>query len=333
MADNPTQAAAKRGAVFTNRPELKGKENVVFTPDYDYWVSGKTKGGAPQPEPGSMRPEFTDINEFENHVHEIIGGNPLEINPIDDANSAMEDLPNYFNQIFKGVAIWQDRDKLGPKHAAIWQQFVNAYRSKVYNESKQRKAQMMDMKNAMMNKFKYNVDAYNKALKREEVRAKEYKADMVWIHSKEQNVKKKVHRSLLDKYVNQGWVEGLPIKSEKEPQSEGQLVAKEVRRRIVNIRAGKEDKDLINEFMLSDDSNDLDISYQSSPDEYTELARKWKINKLRAGLAKGAKSRVPDIMARGKGKGKSKGKKAVRRGTYKGRKIIQYDDGSAEYAD
>jgi hypothetical protein len=98
--------------------------------------------------------DFSNRGGFEQFVFRQIGGNPFEIDvqrEVDRATAA--DLPKLFERVFRGQAIWADRDKLSPKQQEFWQDEVKRYRSFIKDRVASDRGRKLDMYKHMIGQY------------------------------------------------------------------------------------------------------------------------------------------------------------------------------------
>lgn len=136
--------------------------------------AGWQSQGAGPAEGGGGRPNFGDRASFDDFVFRQIGGNPFAIDvqrEVDRATAA--DLPRLFERVFKGQAIWADRDKLSPKQQEVWQDEVRRYRAYVKDRIDSDRHQKLEMYKLMVGQY----EADRKQMEAEERRMRERERD------------------------------------------------------------------------------------------------------------------------------------------------------------
>lgn len=91
---------------------------------------------------------------FEQTVFRQIGGNPYMIDTqreIDRATS--EDMPRLFERVFRGQAIWSDRDRLSPEQKKVWLDELKRYRAFLKDRVESEKKAKIDSYKWMMSRF------------------------------------------------------------------------------------------------------------------------------------------------------------------------------------
>jgi hypothetical protein len=103
---------------------------ALMQPAYSPGGGAPGDPGSPGGAPGGGAPNFGDRASFENFVFRQIGGNPFAVDVQREVDRATaSDLPKLFERVFRGQAIWADRDKLSPKQQELWQDEVRRYRA------------------------------------------------------------------------------------------------------------------------------------------------------------------------------------------------------------
>lgn len=131
-----------------------------------------------------MTPDYSRRDNFEQEVFSEIGGNPFEINPMEEVKKADARLPALFNHVFGGTVYYGDIDKLDKDQRAYWENTLKQYHAQIYQESISKKKVMLDRYNHMMNRFDNAAQEYQARLsgyqsqmrgwaKTQEARAKE----------------------------------------------------------------------------------------------------------------------------------------------------------------
>lgn len=134
---------------------------------------------APPPKPAFeyrefMAPDYSRRNDFEKEVFMEIGGNPFEIDPMDEVKKADTRLPALFNHVFGGEVYYGDIDKLDTDQRRYWQDVLKQYHAQVYNEAISKKKVMTDRYNHLMNKFDNAASEYASRLRGYQARMKEW---------------------------------------------------------------------------------------------------------------------------------------------------------------
>lgn len=154
-------------------PEGQQKKYRKFTagPSPDPEDEMLETGIPPKPRPPEgfesfMDPQYRDRDKFSRHAFKVIGGNPFALDVEAEVAKADEELPELFEDIFKGRVIWQDRDKLSKEEATEWNQHVKAFHAHVKDQVISRKKAMTDRYNNMMNMFDNMSEQYKANLER-----------------------------------------------------------------------------------------------------------------------------------------------------------------------
>jgi hypothetical protein len=132
------------------------------------YAEPKTAGGV------GVKP-LHDRGRFEGEVYKELGGNPFEINVVKQMNDiSARDLPRLFSSVFKGQAVWEDRNKLNKKQADFWQAQVQGYRAHVKESLEAERKTKIDVYNHMMKTFDNDTKEQEAAEKRVGEREKEW---------------------------------------------------------------------------------------------------------------------------------------------------------------
>ncbi len=136
-------------------------------------IQDKPSAAAPYEKPEgdlAAQPRRFDRGAFEKIVYSKLGGNPFEIDPVAEINRAtVNDLPQLFERVFQGEAIWEDRNRLSPKQQAFWQDEVRRYRAHVKESVDSERRNKIEMYKIMMSNF----DAEHKSAEAAEKRVLE----------------------------------------------------------------------------------------------------------------------------------------------------------------
>lgn len=91
---------------------------------------------------------------FEQTVFRQIGGNPYMIDTQKEIDRATaEDMPKLFERIFRGQAIWSDRDRLSPEQKKVWLEELKRYRAFLKDRVEGEKKAKIDSYKWMMSRF------------------------------------------------------------------------------------------------------------------------------------------------------------------------------------
>jgi len=140
-------------------------------------------GGAPAtskaaaPEAPPRKDHATERVKFEQELFKAMGKNPFDIDVMKVVNdTSVKGLPALFDKVFKGKAIWQDRDRLDKKQNAHWQNEVKAYRAHVKDEVDSEKKMLLDKYKNHMSNFDVNFKLQEAQQKQAEAAAAKFGA-------------------------------------------------------------------------------------------------------------------------------------------------------------
>jgi len=142
--------------------EAKRREGMPYDPSKKYdekkiypGINGPNVPGAGGPD---NRPPIlkADRKGFEETVFAKIGGNPFLINPYDEVVKADKGLPELFNHVFQGRAVWSDIGKLDKDERAYWEQMKKEYHERTYKAALGKKQGMEKAYKWMMGQFDYD---------------------------------------------------------------------------------------------------------------------------------------------------------------------------------
>lgn len=142
--------------------EAKRREGMPYDPSKKYDESKPYPGINMPAVPGAggpdNRPPVLRMNrrDFERNVFAKIGGNPFLINPYDEVIKADKQLPELFNHVFQGQAVWSDLPKLDKDQRAYWEKIKKEHHERVYKEVSGKKKQMEEAYKWMMGQFNYD---------------------------------------------------------------------------------------------------------------------------------------------------------------------------------
>ena len=171
-----SQAMAEEGSErkFTNRPQLKGE------PGWHYIPSKRTNGKESEPQPlgpaplppekykDFMTPDYSNRYKFEEYVFKKIGVNPFKIDIMAEVRKYDRELPEIFNQYFKGEMIWADRDKMNSEQAEAWNDEVKRFHAFVHDKV----TSWADQKSK---EYKWMMDKFNNAWKEYQAKLQRYR--------------------------------------------------------------------------------------------------------------------------------------------------------------
>ena len=125
-------------------------------------------GGPPggRPPAGFQGINYSDRGGFEEAVFNNIGGSPFDIDPYEFVEQSNAQLPEIFNQVFRGKIIWSDRGKMDKNQAKFWNAVVAKFHAHVFDRATQAKKMMTEKYNFMMNRFDNDKKGKDAALKR-----------------------------------------------------------------------------------------------------------------------------------------------------------------------
>jgi len=141
---------AKRREGMPYDPNKKYDENKVYLGINAPAIPG---AGGPDDRPPVLK---MDRKGFEKTVFDKIGGNPFLIQPYDEVIKADKDLPELFNHVFQGQAVWSDLPKLDKDQRAYWEQIKKQHHERAYKEALGKKQQMEQAYKWMMGQFDYD---------------------------------------------------------------------------------------------------------------------------------------------------------------------------------
>jgi hypothetical protein len=128
--------------------------------------------------PGQPGQPQYDRRRFESVVFQNMGGNPFEIDVVLEVDKlTAESLPQLFNQVFKGQAIWEDRGRLSKKQQAFWQDELKRYRAHVKDRVTSDRKTKIDYYNFMMKNFDNESKEHEARIKRQQAQSKGTTAD------------------------------------------------------------------------------------------------------------------------------------------------------------
>ena len=82
---------------------------------------------------------------FEEIVFEQLGENPFRYDPYEEVEKVTaEALPQLFERVFQGEAMWADRNRLDQNQWKRWTDAVKMFRANLLQQAKQRKARLKE---------------------------------------------------------------------------------------------------------------------------------------------------------------------------------------------
>lgn len=149
--------------------------NVELPPAMQPPYSPPARGGA-APEGVPQERNFGDRAGFEDFVFRQIGGNPFAIDVQREVDRATaSDLPRLFERVFKGQAIWADRDKLSKQQRDIWDDEVKRYRAFVKDRVSSDRSRKLEMYKFMMGQYEADRKELEAAERRMREREREFR--------------------------------------------------------------------------------------------------------------------------------------------------------------
>ncbi|MFC1579556.1 S1C family serine protease [Thermodesulfobacteriota bacterium] len=112
---------------------------------------------------GFMTPEYSNRDKYEEYVFRQIGGNPLDIDPMEEVRKAGAELPALFRRVFRGKR-WSDRHRMTKHQANFWNEYIKTYREDVYNSAVSRRGTGISKYNWMMSQFDNAWNEYQTAI-------------------------------------------------------------------------------------------------------------------------------------------------------------------------
>ena len=187
---------------FTDNPDRAGQINPHTGQAWEY-VSPEPRGRAvpPGPKPAEqdldytrqlLQMDFSDRDKFAQNVISELDADPFAIDPAEEVEKAMGQLPEIFKETFGGRISWNDRDRLSPQQADHWNKVVDNYRTWVFNRALGHKQTLRDQYDMAMGKFdsekaaqqamleKLEQRQFNRQKLEEERRYQEQKQQIEW---------------------------------------------------------------------------------------------------------------------------------------------------------
>jgi len=258
--------------------------------------------GAPYQKPGEgTQPIVYNRDQFEQSVFKTIGGNPFGMDVIKEVNAASEkDLPDLFQQVFGRGVMWEDRDKLDAKEKTHWQNQIKQYRAYLKDTLESQKEAAIERYNMMMNRFDREQKENEAAMKKVEAKTEKFRTEATARRKEQKRDVKDLRKEKQDllKRMTELALEGYGGGQET---LEEMTEMTNIRTRIIEI------------------NSEMYAPGIKASEEHEEKKIEAKKKEATKVAAKKTKPKT--------------GKKVVRTGVHKGRKVVQYEDGSIEYAD
>jgi hypothetical protein len=131
--------------------EAKRREGMPYDKTKRYDPNKPVEGMGIQG--GRVPPPRPSRDEFEKIVFDQIGGNPFGMNPYDAVVQSDKELPELFNHVFAGRAIYLDLPKLSKDERAYWEQIKKQHHERVYKQALSQKQGMLEQYKWMMGKY------------------------------------------------------------------------------------------------------------------------------------------------------------------------------------
>jgi len=148
---------------FTDNPDRAGAINPQTGQAWEYVAPDpRTAGPPPGPKPSEeeldytrqlLQMDFSDRDKFSQKVIGELDADPFAIDPAEEVEKAMGQLPEIFDQTFGGQISWNDRKRLSPQQAEHWNKVVDNYRTWVFNRALGHKQALRDQYDMAMQKF------------------------------------------------------------------------------------------------------------------------------------------------------------------------------------
>ena len=242
----------------------------------------------------------------------IPDGNPFALNTTAKMNEISKtDLPELFGQIFRGQVTWQDRHLLDDEQKKYWQSEVKRYRAHVKQALDAEKAGAVDMYNQMMNQFD-NAQKEQEAIRKRERQQRQDVAKAVETRGKTQEAHLRRRSELLGKIRELTTAILDPVKAKGMKETEIKAYTQELQGyrdelKVINAKLG----------IVAEPKKKGEGEATPVKDEKTKEGKK----------------RTKPVVVRGKIPQDTGKRTVVSTGTYKGRKVVKYSDGSIAYAD
>lgn len=166
----PTFSNIQDSSAFAGMPE----EDVYTDPEYREGAMGGMTPLRERPPDDYKAPDFSKRDLFEKNVFETIGGNPYEINVVQELeNSINAEMPQLFEEFFRGQVIWEDQDKLNSDQQEAWDEALKRYRAEKKEMIMGEKDAMHDRYTQMMNMFDHQAKVTMQRRKEEGIKTRE----------------------------------------------------------------------------------------------------------------------------------------------------------------
>lgn len=272
-----------------------------------------------------MSPDYSRREDFENEVFSEIGGNPFEINPMDEVKKADAKLPALFNHVFGGTVYYGDIDKLDKDQRAYWENSLKQYHAQIYQESISKKKVMLDRYNHMMNRFDNAANEYGARLSAYQSQMKE------WAKTQEAKIKeerkapttKTIGGKLYQWNPDTKKFEDTGIAAEKEPKKPTSAAIGRIAKSVEEL-------------------NELDpksAEFSRKMKAINGMLKAEELPPIKKRTTKGEKRKwwfdippkVEYVIGYGGEEEKKEERTIVETRYYKGRKLVKYSDGSVEF--
>jgi len=278
------------------------------------WRDTNATGQQPAPQTASTQGGPIDLSrraDFERSVFKQLAsetmpdGNPFAFNPTASLNAiSKQDLPELFNREFQGQVSWQDRHLLDDDQKKYWTDVVKRYRAHVDQALRAEREAAINSYNQMMNSFD-NAAKEQEAIRKRQLEKEKRAMQAATKVDEKQSKREKAFQEALSRRTELLGLETKLVQDYSEREANGTLTEQEANAMVTQLTALRDERKEISKLILK---------------------RKPRAKESPAG------TRL--VTAHGKKQGAGKGgKTVVKTGTYKGRKVVQYSDGSVAYAD
>jgi hypothetical protein len=290
----------------------------------------------PAGEPGAVQ-QFPPRSVFEKSIFNTLKsesnptGNPFDMNvPAMVEKISRGDLPDLFNQVFNGTVIWEDRHLLDDEQKKLWLEEAKRYRAHLKDQVTAEKQTATGQYNQLMTRFDNEKKEHEAALKAVQAKtakfAKEQKADKKEVKTEKAAAIKRKSELLkeiatLTTKLTEREAKGEQIYPEEQEAFRAQVEALRQELQGVKQQLGQGDFDMTKHGELSSSGADVHESKKLQGKKGKDAVGPGK--KVTPGKKK-ADTVVKPI---------EKEKKIKRTGMHKGRRVIEYEDGSIEYDD
>lgn len=322
MADQKKKFAG----AFTDRPSKVGKDvpGLFEAPEGEKWQALEKHDWGPEQE---FDPERYRRREEDTLARQMKGGrNPYERNAIEEAKILFDQrLPGLYEYLG-----YIEGAKGTPEQEKMLRENIN----KLFNNSLRDVQSNIAVDKKMWGEGKARIDARidrEETLRKERVKAEAQirKEKVTGTITGAEGETRKITMPITKAEKEPTFKPGTPTKKrkEKKPTSAGIIRIDKWRKK--NIDEAYDEGDRLPESLLNTWNAMLKAEGLPEMEEYTRITpgkvRKWWFDKA-------PEMQISYRKKRGPMKTKKK-KKIVRRGIYQGRKVVQYEDGSTEYAD